>query len=109
MSVVDIRQAVADAREAEAQAAQIAQILAVVQAVQAQIGGHHSCTCQHARPRRSAGELAALGAGACACAGVAVAALLAVAVAAVAVGITATVLYLIWRQVGATRAEGGRR
>ncbi|MEU8853042.1 hypothetical protein AB0C70_44085, partial [Streptomyces sp. NPDC048564] len=58
----DLARAVADARQAEAQAAQIAQILAVVQAAQAAVpapAGHGACSCSHDKPRRSAGTTAA--------------------------------------------------
>jgi uncharacterized protein involved in exopolysaccharide biosynthesis len=81
----DLTQAVADARQAETQAAQLAQILAVVQAAQA--------------PRRSAGTVAAWVAGGAACACVLTGLFLAVALVAVAVTVGGCIGYLLIREI----------
>ncbi|MFJ2568626.1 hypothetical protein ACIO02_37920 [Streptomyces sp. NPDC087568] len=109
MSAVDIRQAVADVRAAEAQSDRIAEILAVVQAVQAATATAQApaaCSCSHghdARPRRSAGQVAAWVAGGTACACVLTALFLAVALVAVAVTVGGCVSYLLIRQIRADR------
>lgn len=97
-----IEKATQEVAAAAAQSDRYAEILAVVAAVQAAqpASQHNGCGCTApSKPRRSAGEVAALAAGACACVGVATAALLAVAVVAVAVGISAVVLLLLVRQL----------
>jgi hypothetical protein len=103
MSAVDIRQAVADARESEAQAAQIAQILAVVQAVQAATpapAAHAACSCSHGKSGgRSAGKVAAWAGGAVVCGCVLTALFLAVALVAVAVTVGGCVSYLLVREI----------
>ncbi|GAA3909193.1 hypothetical protein [Streptomyces lannensis] len=99
----DLTRAIADVRQAEAQAAQIAQILAVVQAAQAAQAAPAApaaCSCSHHAPaRRSGGKTAAVvaagAAGVCVLTGM----FLAIALAAVAVGVSATVLYLLWREI----------
>lgn len=107
MSAVDIRQAVADARAAEANTEQIAQILAVVQAVQAAApasAAHGACSCSHGNaPRRSAGTTAAWVAGGAACACVLVGLFLAIALTAIAVTVGGCVSYLLIRQIRADR------
>lgn len=96
-----LKNAEAEVVAAAAQSDRFGEILAVVAAVQAAQTApqHHGCNCAPAKPRRSAGEVAALAAGACACVGVATAALLAVALVAVAVGVSAVVLLLLVRQL----------
>ena len=98
----DLTQAVADARQAEANAVQIAQILAVVQAAQAATpapAAHAACSCSHGKAGGSAGKTVALVAGAAGCVCVLTGMFLAVALTAVAVGVSATVLYLLWTQI----------
>lgn len=98
----DLARAVADARQAEDQAAQIAQILAVVQAAQlAQSQSPAACSCSHGhdKPRRSAGTTAAWVAGGAACACVLTGLFLAVALTAVAVTVGGCVAYLLVRQI----------
>ncbi|MBB4717851.1 ferric-dicitrate binding protein FerR (iron transport regulator) [Streptomyces luteogriseus] len=94
----DLTQAVADARQAETQAAQLAQILAVVQAAQA---APAACSCStHApAPRRSAGTIAAWIAGGAACACVLTGLFLAVALVAVAVTVGGCIGYLLIREI----------
>ncbi|HEY8981736.1 MAG TPA: hypothetical protein VIU15_19390 [Streptomyces sp.] len=102
MSAVDIRQAVTEARAAEANTERIAEILAVVQAVQAAAtpAAHAACSCPtHAAPRRSAGTVAAWVAGGAACACVLTALFLAVALVAVAVTVGGCVSYLLIREI----------
>ncbi|MGJ5954447.1 hypothetical protein [Streptomyces neyagawaensis] len=101
MSAVDIRQAVADARAAEDQAAQIAQILAVVQAAQAAVPAPAACSCSNhgPAPRRSAGTTAAWVAGGAACACVLSGLFLAVALVAVAVTVGGCIGYLLIREI----------
>lgn len=103
MSAVDIRQAVAAARESEAQAAQIAQILAVVQAVQAATpapAAHAACSCSHGKAGgRSTGKVAAWVAGGAAACCVLTGLFLAVALTAVAVTVGGCVSYLLIRQI----------
>jgi ferric-dicitrate binding protein FerR (iron transport regulator) len=105
MSTNALAQAVADARESEAQAAQLAQILAVVQAVQAATPAAHSpaaCSCSHGTapaPRRSAGKVAAWVAGGAACACVLTGLFLAVALVAVALTVGFSVSYLLVREI----------
>jgi hypothetical protein len=109
MSTNALAQAVAEARESEAQAAQIAQILAVVQAVQAATpapAAHAACSCSHGQPRRrSAGTVAAWVAGGAACACVLTGLFLAVALVAVAVTVGGCVAYLLVREI----RKGGKR
>jgi hypothetical protein len=102
MSAVDIRQAVADVRAAEDQAAQIAQILAVVQAAQAAaVPAPAACSCSThpAAPRRSARTTAAWVAGGTACACVLTGLFLAVALVAVAVTVGGCIGYLLVREI----------
>ncbi|MEU3892320.1 hypothetical protein [Streptomyces sp. NPDC029041] len=96
----DLTQAVADARQAEDQAATIAQILAVVQAAQA-APAPAACSCStHApAPRRSAGTTAAWIAGGAACACVLTGLFLAVALVAVAVTVGGCIGYLLIREI----------
>ncbi|MEU6012335.1 hypothetical protein [Streptomyces sp. NPDC047453] len=110
MSAVDIRQAVADVRAAEAQSDRIAEILAVVQAVQAATATAQApaaCSCSHGhdapRPRRSAGTVAAWVGGVAVCGCVLTALFLAVALVAVAVTVGGCVSYLLIRQIRADR------
>ncbi len=97
----DLTQAVADARQAETQAATIAQILAVVQAAQATTPAHGSCSCSnHApAPRRSAGKTAAWVGAAAVCGCVLTGLFLAVALVAVAVTVGGCVSYLLIREI----------
>jgi ferric-dicitrate binding protein FerR (iron transport regulator) len=97
----DLTQAVADARQAETQAATIAQILAVVQAAQATAPAPAACSCStHApAPRRSAGKTAAWVAGGAACACVLTGMFLAVALVAVAVTVGGCIGYLLIREI----------
>ncbi|MFE6521885.1 hypothetical protein [Streptomyces sp. NPDC057794] len=97
----ELSKASQDAIDAARQGERYAEILAVVAAVQQAAPQHgHACDCrQPVKPRRSAGELAVIGAGVCACVGVATAALLAVALAAVAVGVSAVVLLILVREL----------
>jgi hypothetical protein len=97
----EIQRASAEAVAAAVQSDRYAEILAVVAAVQAVQAAPQptGCGCTPAKPRRSAGQVAALAAGVCACVGVATAALLAVALVAVAVGVSAVVLLLLVRQL----------
>lgn len=103
MSTNALAQAVADARAAEDQSARIAEILAVVQAVQAATptpAAHGSCSCSdQAKPRRSAGTVAAWVAGGAACACVLTSLFLALALAAVALTVGFTVSYLLVREI----------
>lgn len=96
-------QAVADARQAEDQAAQFAQILAVVQAVQAAApapAAHAACSCSHGKAGgSSAGKVAAWVAGGAACACVLTGLFLAIALTAVAVTVGGCVSYLLIRQI----------
>ncbi|MEU3148434.1 hypothetical protein [Streptomyces sp. NPDC006999] len=100
-------QAVADARQAEANSAQIAQILAVVQAVQAATPAAHSpaaCSCSHGKAGGpSAGKVAAWVVGGAACACVLTGLFLAIALTAVAVTVGGCVSYLLIRQIRADR------
>ncbi|MFF4792307.1 hypothetical protein ACFY2M_21605 [Streptomyces sp. NPDC001276] len=98
----ELSKASQDAIDAARQGERYAEILAVVAAVQQATPQHQqACDCrqQPVKPRRSAGELAVIGAGVCACVGVATAALLAVALAAVAVGVSAVVLLILVREL----------
>lgn len=99
----DLTQAVAEARQAEANSAQIAQILAVVQAVQAATpvpAAHTACGCSHhGSSGRSAGKVAAVVAGGAACACVLTALFLAVALVAVAVTVGGCVSLLLIREI----------
>ncbi|MFJ4008160.1 hypothetical protein ACIPWL_32600 [Streptomyces sp. NPDC090023] len=103
MSTVDIRQAVAEVRAAEASSERIAEILAVVQAVQAAApapAAHTGCSCSTpAKPRRSTGQVVAWIAGGAACACVLTGLFLAVALVAVAVTVGACVGYLLIREI----------
>ncbi|MFD8903191.1 hypothetical protein [Streptomyces ardesiacus] len=103
MSTVDIRQAVADARDAEANTAQIAQILAVVQAAQAATPApaQAACSCSHGghKDRRSKGQTVALVAGGAACACVLTGMFLAIALVAVATIVAAPIGYLLVREI----------
>jgi len=111
MSTVDIRQAITDAREAEAQAAQIAQILAVVQAAQAATptpAAHAACSCSHGKAGASKGTVAAWIAGGAACACVLVGLFLAVALTAIAVTVGGCVSYLLIRQIRTDRTRKGK-
>lgn len=101
MSTVDIRQAVADARDAEANTAQIAQILAVVQAAQAATPAPAACSCSHGghKDRRSKGQTVALVAGGAACACVLTGMFLAIALVAVATIVAAPIGYLLVREI----------
>lgn len=104
-----LAQAVADARESEAQAQQIAQILAVVQAVQAATPAAPApavCGCSHGQASsRSAGKTAAWVAGGAACAYVLTGLFLAIALTAIAVTVGGCVSYLLIRQIRADRKE----
>lgn len=99
----NLAQAVADARQAEANSAQIAQILAVVQAVNAATpaaAAHTGCSCSHEKAGgRSAGTTAAWIAGGAACACVLTALFLAVALVAVALTVGFAVSYLLVREI----------
>ncbi|HEX5569599.1 MAG TPA: hypothetical protein VFY14_22220 [Streptomyces sp.] len=98
----EIQRASADAVAAAAQSDRYAEILAVVAAVQAVQAApqHHGCSCATpARPRRSAGQVAAIAAGTCACGAVACAMFLAVALAAVGVAVSALVCLFIVREI----------
>lgn len=97
----DLTQAVADARQAETQAATLAQILAMVQAAQATTPAPAACSCStHApAPRRSAGKTAAWIAGGAACACVLTGLFLAVALVAVAVTVGGCIGYLLIREI----------
>lgn len=97
----DLTQAVADARQAETQAATIAQILAVVQAAQAATPAPAACSCStHApAPRRSAGQTAAWVAGGAAACCVLTGMFLAIALTAIAVTVGGCVSYLLIRQI----------
>jgi hypothetical protein len=104
----DLTRAIADARQSEAQAEQIAQILAVVQAVQAATPAPApaACSCSHghtAKPRRSAGTVAAWIAGGAACTCVLTGLFLAIALTAIAVTVGGCVSYLLIRQIRADR------
>jgi ferric-dicitrate binding protein FerR (iron transport regulator) len=99
----NLTQAVADARQAEDQAAQFAQILAVVQAVNAATPAapaHAACSCSHEKAGgRSAGTVAAWVAGGAACACVLTGLFLAIALVAVAVTVGGCVSYLLVREI----------
>lgn len=102
----NLTQAVADARQAEANSAQIAQILAVVQAVQAvnaatpAAPAHAACSCSHEKAGgRSAGKTAAWIAGGAACACVLTGLFLAIALTAIAVTVGGCVSYLLIREI----------
>ncbi|WSB52267.1 hypothetical protein OHA00_33450 (plasmid) [Streptomyces cellulosae] len=103
MSAVDIRQAVADAREAEANTQRVAEILAVVQAVQAANpapAAHAACSCSHGKAGgRSAGTVAAWIAGGAAACCVLTGLFLAIALTAIAVTVGGCVSYLLIRQI----------
>ncbi|GAA3538853.1 hypothetical protein GCM10010233_65550 [Streptomyces pseudogriseolus] len=97
----DLTQAVADARQAETQAATIAQILAVVQAAQAATPAPAACSCStHApAPRRSAGKTAAWVGAAAVCGCVLTGMFLAIALAAIAVTVGGCIGYLLIREI----------
>jgi ferric-dicitrate binding protein FerR (iron transport regulator) len=99
----NLTQAVADARQAEANSAQIAQILAVVQAVNAATPAapaHAACSCSHEKAGgRSAGKTAAWIAGGAACACVLTGLFLAIALTAIAVTVGGCVSYLLIREI----------
>lgn len=103
MSAVDIRQAVADARAAEANSERIAEILAVVQAVNAATPAapaHAACSCSHGKAgSRPAGTVAAWIAGGAAACCVLTGLFLAIALTAIAVTVGGCVAYLLIRQI----------
>ncbi|MBK3647255.1 hypothetical protein [Streptomyces sp. MBT33] len=103
MSAVDIRQAVADARAAEANSERIAEILAVVQAVQAAApapAAHAACSCSHGKAGGwSAGKTVAVVGGGAACVCVLTGMFLAIALVGLAFIIGGPIGYLLMREI----------
>ena len=103
----NLTQAVADAKQAEDQAAQFAQILAVVQAVQAANQAtapatHGACSCSHGHGKAggwSAGKTVAVVGGGAACVCVLTGMFLAIALVGLAFIIGGPIGYLLMREI----------
>ncbi len=103
----NLTQAVADAKQAEDQAAQFAQILAVVQAVQAANqatapapAAHAACSCSHGKAGGwSAGKTVAVVGGGAACVCVLTGMFLAIALVGLAFIIGGPIGYLLMREI----------